>query len=409
MDEQPTSPFPFPYGAPPPPPPPPPTAPQPQTGQLSRRRRAAVVFAAVAGLAVVAAAGGAGFALGRVDNGSVADGNSHGFSRALPPSGENPYQGMPFSGPGSLGQAPNQSGNGSPTDSQLSGLVRIATTLKYQGGAAAGTGMILTSDGEVITNNHVVEGATGISVKVMSTGQTYTASVVGTDSTDDVAVLQLNNANGLSTVSTDTSGVTPGDSVTAVGDAGGSTESFSAAKGQVTRTDQDITTQNQDGSTSEHLKGLFEVSSDVISGDSGGATYDSSGNVVGMTTAASTGSSDVVGYAIPIAKVLGIANDLENHVVNARYVYGSPAFLGIGLSGHGTTVALTYPGTPARSAGIQPGESITQVGGTAVRTAEQLKQAISSYSPGDQVAITWVDHAGTSQTSTVTLIAGPVA
>ena len=83
--------------------------------------------------------------------------------------------------------------------------------MKYDGAAAAGTGMVLTSDGEVVTNHHVVEGATTIKVKVMSTGTTYTAKVVGTDATDDVAVLQLEDASGLDTVSTDNDGVTQGE------------------------------------------------------------------------------------------------------------------------------------------------------------------------------------------------------
>ena len=108
--------------------------------------------------------------------------------------------------------------------SQLTGLVRIATTMKYDGGKAAGTGMVLTSDGEVVTNHHVVAGATSIKVKVMSTGKTYTAKVVGTDAKDDVAVLQLVGASGLSTVTPDTDGIAVGDEVTAVGDANGTVE-----------------------------------------------------------------------------------------------------------------------------------------------------------------------------------------
>jgi S1-C subfamily serine protease len=128
-----------------------------------------------------------------------------------------------------------------------------------------------------------------------------------------------------------------------------------------------------------------------------------------MTTAASTGTSDVVGYAVPIAKVVSIADDLENGTVNARYEYGNPAFLGIGLEPTGITVAGVYPGTPAARAGIVAGDRITRIGSTSVSSAAGLRQAVRAYSPGDQVRVIWTDAAGTSHAATVTLIAGPVA
>jgi S1-C subfamily serine protease len=292
--------------------------------------------------------------------------------------------------------------------SQLTGLVRIATTLKYDGGKAAGTGMVVTSDGEVITNHHVVAGATSIKVTVMSTGKTYTAKVIGTDATDDVAVLQLSDASGLDTVTTDTGAVSTGDAVTAVGDGNGTVGYLSAATGSVMATDQSITTQAEGSAASEKLTDLIEISSDVVAGFSGGATYDSDGEVVGMTTAASSGSSDVVGYAIPISKVLSIADDLESGTTGASYTYGYPAFLGIAL-GTSTTVQGVYDGTPADDAGIAGGSSITSVGGIATTTATQLQAAIASHSPGDSVKITWTDASGSSHSATVTLARGPVA
>jgi S1-C subfamily serine protease len=269
--------------------------------------------------------------------------------------------------------------------------------------------MVLTSSGEVVTNHHVVEGATSIRVKVMSTGRTYSASVIGTDARDDIAVLQLTGAAGLATVTTGTGSISVGDAVTAVGDAGGSTSAFTAASGKVTDTSQQITTNSQDGRTGETLRGLIEISSDVISGDSGGATYDGQGDVVGMTTAASSGSANVVGYAIPISTVLRVAADLEHGTVNARYDYGSPAFLGLGLHGRRTTVAQVYPGTPAARAGVTTGDTVTGVGSTPVSTAAALRAAITAYAPGDSVRITWTDPSGTSHVTTVTLMAGPVA
>jgi S1-C subfamily serine protease len=443
----------FAYGAPTPPPPPPggygygPAAPPPYQGygqypapgeqqygqygsynpyaayppppQQHRRSRGPVLVAAGTAVAIVMAAGIGGFALGRAHHADdSAGGGIGGYSQTpnqIPDQngegGQNGFGNLdPFGNFGGNGGSPSTSANTSPaTSDQLTGLVRVSTTLKYQGGAAAGTGMVLTSDGEVITNHHVVEGATDVKVTVMSTGDSYSAQVVGTDAKDDIAVLQLDNASGLATVTTDTTGVTVGDTVTAVGDAGGSETTFSQADGKVTATEQQITTHDADGSLGEKLAGLIEISSDVISGDSGGATYDDQGEVVGMTTAASTGSRDIVGYAIPISTVLQVADDLESHVLNARYAYGAPAFLGLGLAGDGTRVQGVYPGTPAARAGIAAGASITEIGGTSVSTAAGLKKVIQTYSPGDQVQLTWTDAEGASHTATVTLIKGPIA
>jgi S1-C subfamily serine protease len=293
------------------------------------------------------------------------------------------------------------------TGSQLTGLVRIVSTMEYDGAEAAGTGMVLTSDGEVVTNHHVVEGATSIKVKVMSTGTTYTARVVGTDATDDVAVLQLDDASGLDTVTTDDDGVSTGEAVTAVGDGNGTVGYLSAATGSVLATDQSITTRSQGTASGEQLTDLVEISSDVVGGYSGGATYDADGEVVGMTTAASTGGSDIVGYAIPIAKVLRIADDLESGTRATDYTYGYPAFLGVGL-GDGTTVEGVYDDTPASAAGIGAGDVITSIGGVDVTTTAQLRSVIAQHSPGDEIRVGWTDPNGETHTATVTLARGPV-
>jgi S1-C subfamily serine protease len=128
-----------------------------------------------------------------------------------------------------------------------------------------------------------------------------------------------------------------------------------------------------------------------------------------MTTAASTGSSDIIGYAIPIAKVIRVAGALEDGTQNTRYDYGSPAFLGLGLTGTGTRVGAVYDGTPAARAGVAAGDTVTRVGTTRVRNATQLRAAVTTYAPGDRVQLAWTDAAGTSHIASVTLIAGPIA
>ncbi|MCW2762832.1 MAG: serine protease [Marmoricola sp.] len=414
----------------------PPAGPDTSSGNTSPtplRRPRILIPALVAALAVGAVGAGAGYAAGSHQSTAASAGAQSSTSRqVLQPSfggrygqgssggvqGVDPYgaPGSPYGGSSGNGSGSTNGGSASTGSSdsateasgdQLTGLVRIATTLKYDGASAAGTGMVLTSDGEVVTNHHVVAGATSIEVKVMSTGKTYTAQVVGTDAKDDVAVLQLAGASGLDTVTPDSNGVTTGEAVTAVGDGDGTVDHLSAATGSVLARNQSITTQSEGAAASENLTNLMEISSDVVAGYSGGATYDADGQVVGMTTAASSGTPDVVGYAIPIAKVLRITDAIEAGNQAAKYDYGYPAFLGIAL-GSGTTVQSAYAGTPADDAGIKAGDQITSVGGTRTTTTQQLRDAISSHSPGDRVSITWTDAAGASHTATVTLATGPV-
>jgi S1-C subfamily serine protease len=337
-----------------------------------------------------------------VDGGTWSEGGSGGITVPTLPFGGT------YGGQSASPQAQSSDTTTQATGSQLTGLVRIVSTLKYDGATAAGTGMVLTSDGEVVTNHHVVAGSTSLRVKVMSTGKTYVAKVVGTDATDDVAVLRLVGASGLDTVTPDTGGIEVGDAVTAVGDANGTVNSLSAADGRVMALRQTITTQSEGSAAGERLTGLIQISSDVISGDSGGATYDADGQVVGMTTAASSGTSDVVGYAVPIAKVLRIVDDLDSGVPNSRYDYTNPAFLGVALDDNGATVLGVYRGTPAATAGLTEGDRITAVGSTRVRTSAQLRRAVAAHSPGDSVTITWTDVEGASHSATVRLAEGAV-
>lgn len=382
-----------------------------------RRGRAGAILAATALVAGVGGVG-AGYAVGHGSSSSSptsAAGNGPGGSTFLGPrTAPGTVDGWGWDGdvPGDGTTSP---GSGSSRDvttrasaSQLTGLVRVVSSMSYAGAKAAGTGMVLTSDGQVVTNHHVVEGATTVRVTVMSTGKTYAAEVVGTDARDDVALLRLTGASGLDTVHTDTDGVSVGDHVTAVGDANGTTGHFSAASGTVTAKDRSITTQTQGTATGERLTGLMQISSDVVSGDSGGATYDAQGDVVGMTTAASSGGGEVDGYAVPIHTVLRVVDDLESGVESGSYDYGRPGFLGVGLDGSTTTLRGVYTGTPAFRAGLRAGDRITSVDGRGVTTSAQLKKAVSGLAPGDRVRIAWADGPGSEHSVTVTLAAGPV-
>jgi S1-C subfamily serine protease len=170
------------------------------------------------------------------------------------------------------------------------GLVDINTELGYQGAAAAGTGIVLTADGEILTNNHVVEGATSIKVTDIGNGKTYTASVLGYDRSHDIAVIKLANASGLTTESLgDSASVQVGDAVVGIGNAGGTGGTPSAAAGKVTALNQSITASDQSSSSSEQLTGLIQVDADIQSGDSGGALVNANGQVIGVDTAASAG------------------------------------------------------------------------------------------------------------------------
>ncbi len=296
------------------------------------------------------------------------------------------------------------------TAAQIVGVVTIVSDLGYEDGQSAGTGIVLTSSGRILTNDHVIAGATSIEVTVESTGASYAAEVVGTNATKDIAVLQLQDASGLATATTASSQPAEGDAVTAVGNAGG-TGTLTAAEGTVTDLDEQITTQAEGASAGETLNGLIETSADVVSGDSGGPLKDSSGRVVGITTAASSGGSDITGYAIPITTALSVAEQILAGRETDEIRIGLPAFLGVSLddSTDGAVVGGALAGTPAARAGLAAGDVITAVDGTPVPSPDALSTAIASHEPGDRVEIAYTDAAGASQTVTVVLTEGPAA
>ena len=172
------------------------------------------------------------------------------------------------------------------------GLVDVISTLGYQHGTAEGTGMVLTPTGEVLTNNHVVAGATSIKVRDIGNGRTYTAKVVGYSDRNDVAVLQLAGASGLSTVTIgDSIPRLAGQKVVALGNADGKDGTPSVATGKITALGASIDAQDQGAGTVEHLTDMIQHQCRHRAGRLRRPAAEQQGQVIGMDTAASTGSS----------------------------------------------------------------------------------------------------------------------
>ncbi|WP_291046728.1 trypsin-like peptidase domain-containing protein [Herbiconiux sp.] len=301
---------------------------------------------------------------------------------------------------------------------QTAGVVTIVSDLAYQGAQSAGTGIVLTSDGLILTNNHVIEGSTGIEVTDELTGAVYSATVVGTDATHDIAVLQLDGASGLETAvlasagDGDAAAVAVGDTVTAVGNAQG-TGDLVAATGTVTALEQSITMQSETGAEGESLTGLIQVDADIVSGDSGGPLVNTAGEVVGIDTAASSGTADITGFAIPIDDALDIVAQIDAGADTEFIEIGYPGFLGVGIGASsaagGAVVAGVYEGTPAEAAGLAAGDVITAVDGVPVSSAAELTANLGTREPGETVTLEWTTAAGAAASAAVTLIAGPAA
>lgn len=295
------------------------------------------------------------------------------------------------------------------TDAESTGVVLVDTTVGYGTAQGAGTGLTITGDGIVVTNHHVVEGATSITVTDPSTGETYAATVLGYDDVHDVAVLQLEDASGLSTVATDRDAATQGEEVTSVGNAEGQ-GSLSAADGTVTDASTAITVNNEDGTASD-LSDLIQTDADVVSGDSGGALLDEDGEVIGMNVAATSGSAEISGYAIPIDTVLDIAAQiLAGEESGDVEIGGSAAALGVQVdTTRSTLVVGVVEDGAAEAGGITEGSTITSVDGTAVASIDDITSVLGDHEPGEEISVSWTDAAGEAHTATVTLGEGPVA
>ena len=306
-------------------------------------------------------------------------------------------------------------GTGSTSGAQAA-IVDINTTLG-QGAAAAGTGMVLTSSGEVLTNNHVIYGELSISVQVTSTGATYGAHVVGFDQRDDIAVLQLDGASGLATMPIgNSSTVQVGDSVTALGNALGRGGAPASAPGTVTALNQSITASDESGTAPlEALAGMIQINAPIKPGDSGGPLLNSSGQAIGMDTAASGGrrldqTGAVEAFAIPINSALSVAAAIVKSP-SGYQTARSGGFLGVlvleSTAPAGALVDGTQAGSPAASSGLVKGDVITGVGGATVTSVASLQQILQAHHPGDSVIVAWVTASGQDGQATVTLATPP--
>jgi S1-C subfamily serine protease len=299
-------------------------------------------------------------------------------------------------------------------------LVNINSTLGYEHAASAGTGMVISPSGIVLTNNHVVEGATSIRATDIGNGRTYRATVIGYDKSHDVAVLKLQDASGLKAVNLgDSSSVKAGQKVVALGNAGGRGGTPSVAPGHVTGVNQSIQASDESAATTENLTGMIRTNAAIVAGDSGGPLANTAGQVVGINTAGNSSTfhvnSNVQGFAIPIDRAESITGQILAHKGSGTVHIGATAFLGIGVAQQaaggpsGATIAGVLPGTPAAQAGLSAGDVITSVGGRSVTSPDTLQTVMLSHHPRDQVTVTWIDQSGQTHSATLTLASGPVA
>jgi S1-C subfamily serine protease len=404
------------YGQPPPggwwvPPPPPPTTP-PSAGAPHVWRWIVVAFVVAA-----IAAGGSGVGVG------------WGLARALrssppvaSPAVNSPVAQEPIESQAPLQPAAPSTGrlNAAAIAAKVNPAIVDINTVTGTGNAA-GTGMILTSSGEVLTNNHVVEGSLSISVTIAGHSGTYSATVIGADPSADVALIQIHGVSGLPTVTLASStSVQVGDPVVAIGNALGQGGAPSVTQGTVTAVNQSITASEGGGKT-EQLTGMIQADATISPGDSGGALVNSAGQVIGIITAGEAqgfrSQVSTTDYAVPSDEALRVVNLIRSGQASSEIIRTQISYLGVqvrtltqaqasqlGLNiSSGALVVAVQSGSPAENAGIPQDSVITAVGSTPVTDANSLGPALHTYSPGARVPITYVDRSG-SHTINATLI-----
>lgn len=384
---------------------------------------------AYAAVAVLAAGMGAGAAL------ALSHGSDTGNSASAPAFGGGGAGSSPF---GSGSGAASGNGSGSLNVQALQNkvdpaVVDVSSQLKYNDATAEGTGMVISPDGIVLTNNHVIDQSTTVSATLVDSGHSYTARVLGYDTRDDVAVLKLEGASGLKTVALGNSnGIRIGDSVLALGNAGGRGGEPSAAQGIIQGINRSIQASDDGANTTETLHNMLQTNAPIQEGDSGGPLVNTAGQVIGMDTAANasagpgggTPSLGTTGFAIPVNSATAIAQQIVAGHASPTVHIGLGGFMGVSVGDRGSAhpcqagaggfprqapirsgaeVCQVFPGTPAGASGLSEGDVITSVNGQPVGSANALTSQMANAHPGDQAKVTYVDLNGAKHQTTFPL------
>ena len=272
--------------------------------------------------------------------------------------------------------------------------------------SGAGSGVIISSDGYILTCAHVVDGASNITVTIND--KDYTATLVGEDTTSDIAVIKI-DANGLTPATVgDSDSLKVGQNVMAVGNPLGELGG-TVTGGMISALNRSVTIQ---GSSSVNTMSLIQMDASVSPGNSGGGLFNMNGELVGIVNAKSSSSdAEGLGFAIPINDAIKVAQELlENGYVTGRPYLGitylavtdAQTASQLGVNAYGVYVVEVVKGGPAEKAGLQAGDRIVSVDGTEIASKDDLGTLMQKHAAGDTLSIT-IAREGQMQTVNVTL------